>query len=351
MADQNIKYKVTTTGTEKAQSQFKKIGLAIGAAFGTQQILRFGGEAIQLAAKLEGIKGAFDRLNQAGLLSELRKATRGTVTDLDLMKAAVQAKNFKIPLEELATFFQFATSQALRTGESVDFLVSSLVTGLGRKSVLILDNLGISAVELQKEVKKIGDFGEAAGNVFRRELLAMGDVVDTTATKIARLNATMKNWQTEVGTGLIVPLDNLTQGIDSLSLAIGDEGGGLINRVATVVGFMLTMGVQITTLGLKVLESLARDFAMPERTQNGLMLARDLWMGINQQVKITPKVTGEVVSEVNKIRMKIEALNVLYKEGNVTVAGLLEIDAERVALAKILTGEIESKLSYKLIKL
>ena len=40
--------------------------------------------------------------------------------------------------------------------KSVDFLVNSIVTGIGRKSVLILDNLGLSAVDVNEKFKESG---------------------------------------------------------------------------------------------------------------------------------------------------------------------------------------------------
>lgn len=42
------------------------------------------------------------------MLSELRKATKDTVNDLELMQAAVRAKDFRIPLEDLGKYLQFA---------------------------------------------------------------------------------------------------------------------------------------------------------------------------------------------------------------------------------------------------
>ena len=79
-----------------------------------------------------------------------------------MIKQAVRASNFKVPLNQLATFFEFATKRAAQTGESVDYLVNSIIDGIGRKSTLVMDNLGISATELQAEIKKVGDFGQAA---------------------------------------------------------------------------------------------------------------------------------------------------------------------------------------------
>jgi len=201
-------------------SSLKGIGAAIGVAFGTQQIIAFTKEAVQLASKAEGIRTAFAKLNKADLLDNLRKATRGTVDDIKLMQSAVKAQNFKVPLDKLAGFFKFATNRAIETGESVDYLVDSIINGIGRKSTLVLDNLGISATELQEEMKKTGDFGEAAANIIARELEKAGNVADTTAIKIAQINTALVNMKTTVGAELISQLSSLND-------QISDVGDGL----------------------------------------------------------------------------------------------------------------------------
>lgn len=184
-------------------SGLKNVALAAGVAFGTQQLVAFGKEAVQVAAKAEGVERAFNKLNRANLLDELRRATRGTVSDLDLMQQAVRANNFQVPLEKLASFFEFATKRSIETGESVDYLVQSIVDGIGRKSTLVLDNLGISAAQLQEEIKRTGDFGEAAANIIEQSLEETGEVADTTAVKLAQLNVIGEKLQQTFGEFLI----------------------------------------------------------------------------------------------------------------------------------------------------
>jgi len=199
--------KSSLKSSEGAVNKFKKtilkLGAAIGIAFGLREIVRFGKEVVSIASKAEGVRRAFEKLGDPKLLQSLRDATRGTVDDLTLMQKAVQAKNFKIPLDQLATYFKFATNRAIETGESVDYLVDSIITGIGRKSVLVMDNLGISAVELQEETKRLGDFGAAAGAIIAREIEKAGDVADTSATKIASLNTMWQNMKERIGTAII----------------------------------------------------------------------------------------------------------------------------------------------------
>lgn len=186
-------------GAKPLPGMFSTIGASIGAAFATATIVRFGFEAVSLAGKVQGVKIAFDNLNQPGLLDNLRTATRNTVSDFELMKLAMRASNFKIPLTELGTLLEFAEKRASQTGQEVDYLVNSIIDGIGRKSTLVLDNLEISATELQNEFAKTGDFGKATANIIEREMKKMGDVVETSATKVAQLNAQIENQKAEIG--------------------------------------------------------------------------------------------------------------------------------------------------------
>ena len=188
----------------------KKIGAAMVAAFAVDKIVSFVKESVELAAKAEGIERAFRRVGSAQLLDGLRSATRGTVTDLVLMQNAVKASNFKIPLEQMANLFKFAQQRARATGESVDYLVDSIILGIGRKSPMILDNLGISAVALKEkmggvasETASVGDIARAVGAIATEELAKVGDQSDTTADKIAQIETAFFNLRVEAGKAFV----------------------------------------------------------------------------------------------------------------------------------------------------
>ena len=189
--------------SEGQLSSFKgvvgKIGGAIAGAFAVNKIAQFTKEAYKLAGQAQGVYNAFSRLNRPGLLNDLKEATRGTTDELKLMQTAVQANNFKIPLDQLATYLKFATNRAIETGESVDYLVQSIILGIGRKSPLILDNLGISASELREELAKTGDMGKAVGNIINKSMSEAGDAIETSAVKTQKLGAALKDLMVTVG--------------------------------------------------------------------------------------------------------------------------------------------------------
>ena len=152
-----------------------------------------------MAKEMEGVKMAFDRLNQPGLLEGLREATHGTVNDLELMKQAVKFDNFNLSLEQMGTFLAFAQQQAKDTGQDVNYLVDSIVTGLGRKSLPILDNLGLSAEDIRNRMKETGDMTKAVAEIIEERMAAAGDYVETAADRAAQAQARLDNAMTELG--------------------------------------------------------------------------------------------------------------------------------------------------------
>lgn len=224
-----------------------KIGGAIAGAFTVDKIVQFTKEAYKLAGQAQGVYNAFSRLNRPGLLNDLKEATRGTTDELQLMQTAVRASNFKIPLDQLATYLRFATDRAIETGESVDYLVNSLVLGIGRKSPLILDNLSISTVRLREELAKTGDMAKAVGNIIEEEMKKGGDAIETSAVKTQKLGAAWKNFMTSVGDTSVVK--STGDAIVSTLTYIADSFDALINseRLSTwqkFLGFLGHGGIQ-----------------------------------------------------------------------------------------------------------
>lgn len=173
--------------------------LAEGVSRLTSELVGSVQESIELARQGEGIRIAFERLNQPGLLDELKAATHGTVSEIELMQQAIKFENFKLPVEDLANYLAFAQQKAKDTGESIDYLVNSIVTGLGRQSKQILDNLGISAAELTRRMNEGATMTQAVSDIIREEMAKAGDYVETAADRAARATADTKNKMEELG--------------------------------------------------------------------------------------------------------------------------------------------------------
>ena len=183
-------------------------------------------QGVELARQGEGIRIAFERLGRGDILDGLRKATHGTVTDLELMKAAVKFNDFKLPLDELGTMLAFAQQKAKDTGQSVDYMVDSIVTGLGRKSLMILDNLGLSATEVKERMAETGDMTKAVGAIIREQMAKAGDYVETAADRAAQANVSLQNKMEELGRKFAPVEEASSQLWTSMKIGILDIIGG-----------------------------------------------------------------------------------------------------------------------------
>lgn len=200
-----------STQLKNFQNNFTKLAGAIGVGFGTQEIARFAVDTAKLAGQVDSVTRAFDRLpNAVSVMNQLRISTNNTVSDLELMKTTVMATNFGIGLEKLPQLLQFATLRAQQTGQSVDYLVNSIVTGIGRKSPMILDNLGISLLRIREKLKGVGteaasvaDFTRIIGEIAEEELGKMPGFAQNAATQIDKLSAAWQNLKATIGANIL----------------------------------------------------------------------------------------------------------------------------------------------------
>ena len=223
--------------------QFQNLGGIIGASFAVGKIQEFTVEAVKLGSELSQVSQGFKRFGTTADLNNLRKATRGLVTDLELMKVAVQAGNFGIPIEDMGKLLEFASRRAAETGQSVDYLVNSIVTGIGRKSTLILDNLGISAIRLKEqfrgaslEAQSIGDVAAAVGRIATEELSNMGEPVANVADDLQRLSVEFENFKAIFGVAVSPVLLAALKAIQGAALAVYQLGQG--NYIQAFMGLV-----------------------------------------------------------------------------------------------------------------
>lgn len=153
------------------------------------------------------------------LLKTLKEASQGTVSELELMKNANQAALLGIPLERFGDMIKIARGAAKATGQSMDFLLNSIVVGIGRSSKLIIDNLGILvdvtkankiyARVLGKTASKLTDaekktaFMNATLKAGLKNSKALGAGTLSLREMWDKLKATMENWVVAAGTSLI----------------------------------------------------------------------------------------------------------------------------------------------------
>lgn len=348
--------------TNKFGNFMKKIGGMIAGAFAVQQIISFGKELINLGGIAEGVSSAFNRIADDKILSDLKDATRGTVSELELMKRTVQASNFGLPVEKLAGLFEFATKRAQETGENVDYLVNSIVLGISRKSIPILDNLGISSTQLRD---KLGDAGVAGATAFElmtavNEIAAesmekSGGVIDTVAIKTQRLRSKWQDLKTTWGEAIAT--GNALNGVlDWMLRQVNLIPEGL-NRSGKALRFVF---------GLKGDESTTND-AINDLNESidKFNAKRDKFKQFYEDFKLLFNPTGSVPKSITTVSDRINELNkeilqqqkLITKDAEYTsvIAAIEKVEELRAELDKLKAafgdvGERELPTDLSMIK-
>ena len=203
-----------------------KEALKAGAVFyGAKGIIEGIKHTAQISGQLKGVEVSFKNLAKGiggtgDTLGKLQKATGGTVSNLDLMTQANNAMLLSVfeSNDQMAEAFDIAQRLGTALGKDTLFGVESLVTGMGRQSKMMLDNLGImidideanenyakannlSASSLTDQQKKLAFNNETMRKA--RELVEnLGEKQFTTSQRIDILKASATNMAGVIGTAL-----------------------------------------------------------------------------------------------------------------------------------------------------
>lgn len=285
---------------------------------------------VEMAEQADGVTKAFNAMDNPNLLDNLRKATKGTVNDVQLMTAAVKANDFRIPLEDLGKYLEFAQLKAQQTGQSVDYMTDSIVTGLGRKSPLILDNLGISAAEISEKTKETGDFMKAVAEIVDTQLAEAGETYISAADRAAQKTVELQNAQKALGDE-ILPLkeqwddsyaDMQLNTISLISWCVKHQGVvktlGILLTAFTVVAIATSNAIKTNIVVTKGAAAAQQAWNVICATGTGLMkllqagfylltgrvtLAKNAWTAMNVTMKAS--VFGLIAAGVVLLAMKL----------------------------------------------
>jgi len=193
-------------GFKNLTTSVKGFAAAAGLAFGVREITAFIKESAVLAGQMDGVRQAYERVADPNLMNRLKEATRGTVSEFQLMKTVTTASNFGIALEQLPTLLEFARRRAKDTGIEVDILVEKIIKGIGRKSVLILDDLQVSASQIKEQLggvavesASVADLTRAIGNIAGKAYSDFAEGALTTAEQLAITTAELENAKVAFG--------------------------------------------------------------------------------------------------------------------------------------------------------
>lgn len=226
-------------------------GIAGIAALGTAAV----GAAIDMAkgaAEAERLGTAFDNLagqaGQAGdeMLSAMQEAAHGTISNAELMASANRAMLLGVAdsASEMAQLLEVAGARGKAMGESTAQAFSDLVTGIGRMSPMILDNLGITVDAVaanEAYARSIGTTAEKLTDAEKKQALLNAVIADSTqiiqdnkaagddaASNYERMDAALQNAKDALG--------------EVFSPAIAAIAQALASAVSEVTGHLEEMG-------------------------------------------------------------------------------------------------------------
>jgi len=277
----------------------KKMAAQVAVAGIAMETMR---KAIGRSAEVEGVRRGFDNLAKstgfsANAFDKFKKATDGTIDNLILMKKANAAMLLGITDSEDQMAQMFDVAQRLGQSLGIDTVqsIDSLVTGMGRQSKLMLDNLGIM-VDTNKSYK---DFAEANN-------IAVSAMTDA-ERKQAFVNAAMKeaNFLVEqLGAEQLTTKDKIAQMntalLESLT-AFGNLLTPLVIPFAEALGFVAEKASGL----MDIVTNINNEFTGTASTLTGFN--RILKENAGNEEWLTNK-TKELNAEQKKLREELKGL-------------------------------------------
>ena len=222
--------RIDTLGKQSTRSSAMagELGRALGSMVGPLSIAgvialgkRVADTATELAglgAQVKMVSGAFDDMagsQASAMLEKLRRTARGSIDDYSLMLSANRAMMLGVTqdAEGMSKLLEVAMRRGAAMGLSTQQAFNDIVTGIGRASPMILDNLGIvvNAKETYEAyAKSIGVATDALSEQQKTQALAARVMAEATGDSgvgddvlaPAQLETSMANLRQEIGLSL-----------------------------------------------------------------------------------------------------------------------------------------------------
>ena len=244
------------------------------------------------SAKVDALERGFDALGSkigftSGSLDKLRGAVDGTVNDMDLMKAANNAMMLGVVKtdDEMSQLFDTAQRLGQALGVETTDALNSMVTGMGRQSKLMLDNLGIIvdadtaytnyaeklgiATSELDDLQKKEAFNEEVLRISNEMVGDLGDEVLDGVTAFAQLEASIFNARTAIGEALSPVMQDLARFFKATADEVARFMTGLTQTpFETTIKEMKALGMETTEYELalnrinqdELIQKMAQDY-------------------------------------------------------------------------------------------
>lgn len=224
---------------KEANAVFRKATGALGGfvgALSVKEMIGFTLEVAKLGDQMNQIQSPFDKLvtaagkNVPGALNDLRKAVRGTVSDLELMQRTGAAMDAFIAsgmdasqaFEATQKTMDFLYRYSVKFGKNYKELMRTVFTGLQRGSALFLDDVGIMINQTDKQFRGLTDTEKKAKVVqvalqqMAEKNALLGDVSEGAVVKINKQIAAWENFKIALGQLVTGPVSDMIDAVDVL---------------------------------------------------------------------------------------------------------------------------------------
>lgn len=300
-----------------------------------------GGAAVELArssAEAARTRTAFDNLaanaGESGnqMLEAMQRASHGMVSNADLVASANRAMLLGVASsgEQLGQLLEVASARGKAMGLSTQQAFSDLVTGIGRMSPLILDNLGI----VTGGEKVFKDYAASIGTT--------ADKLSDAEKKQALLNAVVSSSQ-----GLIA--DNAASGedlaskferMDAALANAKDALGALFAPAVAAIAQQLADAVNVVATGIQQMPAGADVQSMPNiiaHLTDGMADLQNQLQAAKGDYSETARLNGELARQQKLLdeatRQYFAALRLLYpaQEASAQATNRTSIEAQAAA--------------------
>ena len=364
----------SATGQALATLRSKMLLYTFAMSIGVKQMIDFSRQA----AKIEGMSNAFNTLQGTTdgatiALSRLRDATNGTMNDMDLFRQANNAMVLGITKnsEEMARMFDLAQRLGRALGVDTAHAVESLITGIGRQSRLMLDNIGIVvkseeayekyAMSLGKTTSQLTDaekkqaFLNATLEAAESKVLEMGEEVLTASDAYSRFGSNVMNVMRSIGDAINVVL---VPAMNTLSDTM--EGGFDFDTVHSTTNVAkLQKGIE--HLQREIVTLIGHDgsfeFGLTDRAQarlNTYRIELEMLSARMSELGVSTELAEEASTEIGQSfedqLVGIELLNQAYAR---SLEGQIALKEEELALAEAsaLRNDMDIKEAAALVQL
>ena len=296
----------------------KMLLFAFGAKLVIDPLARMGKEA----AKVESMGRAFDTLS-GGVgksrlaFSRLQHATNNTMTEMDLLKQANNAMILGVTKssEEMAEMFDIAQRLGRALGQDTASSVESLITGIGRQSRLMLDNIGII-------VK-----AEEAYDAYAEKLGVSTDSLTDAQKKQAFFNATMDSARSKVsqlGDEQLSAEDTFQKLATSSAELRKEFGRLLLPLLQSMADKLSSMNIEITRF-LRLIGGNIPDpdplLTFRDNLPDDIKSVQNLIAELESQLPKAAKPISNTTDEIINQQKQVLSLKEFYKSMGVTATG------------------------------